>query len=84
MNAKHRKTLAAILANPVPKGLPFRDVESLLTALGCTTVEGEGSRVTFSLDGEKWHTHRPHPGKETWPYQIRTLRPFLNKLGVNP
>lgn len=84
MNAKHRKTLAAIMADPIPKSLPFRDVESLLRALGCDVIEGEGSRVTFLRHGRKWHTHRPHPGKETWAYQLRSLRPYLEKVAMKP
>jgi hypothetical protein len=84
MNARHRKTLAAIMADPLPKSLPFRDVESLLRAIGCDVIEGGESRVTFSWNGRKWHTHRPHPEKETWPYQLRSLRPYLEKIVTKP
>lgn len=84
MNAKHRKTLTALLNNPMPKGLPFREVESMMKGIGCEIVEGEGSRVTFLLNDKKWHTHRPHPEKEIWPYQIRSLRAFLINMGITP
>lgn len=84
MNAKHRKTLAALLAKPSPKGLPYRDVASLLTTLGCVFADGEGSRVSFKRGGFKLQLHRPHPGKELKDYQItKTLR-FLSKIGVAP
>jgi hypothetical protein len=77
MNAKHRKTLSAILTSPAPKALPFRDIESLLTALECTVVEAEGSRVVFVHKLRSWATHRPHPGKECRGHQIRGVRQFL-------
>ncbi|MCD8349650.1 MAG: type II toxin-antitoxin system HicA family toxin [Planctomycetaceae bacterium] len=77
MNSKHRKTLATIRANPKPKTLPFRDVESLLKAMGCQIVEGDGSRVTFVHPKGKWDTHRPHPGKELLDYKISSLRQYL-------
>jgi hypothetical protein len=38
MNAKQRKTLSVIMDHPLPKGLPFRDVEALLKAMGCEVV----------------------------------------------
>lgn len=82
MNAKHRKTLAAIFATPVPKAVPFRDVESLLKGLGCTVKEREGSRVVFMKDGIPWATHRPHPDKMAREYQIKSVRAFLDELGI--
>lgn len=47
MNSKQRKTLEAIFSTPVPKTLAWKDIESLFRALGCTVVEGDGSRVSF-------------------------------------
>ena len=82
MNAKHRKTLAAIMGTPLPKTLAFRDVESLLLGLGCKVKEHEGSRVVFIKDSTPWTTHRPHPDKTTRDYQIRQLRVFLKEIGV--
>lgn len=84
MNAKHRKTLEAIFSRPTPKALPFRNIESLLRAIGCETIEGAGSRVLFSLGGIDWTTHRPHPDKVARLYHIREVRDFLAQLGVKP
>lgn len=84
MNSKHRKTLAAVFAKQIPRSLSFRDIESLLNAVGCGTDEGDGSRVLFFRDGLDWQTHRPHPGKEAKPYQIKEVREFLRELGVEP
>ncbi len=84
MNAKQRKTLAALFAKQVPQSLPFRDVESLLLAVGCHVREGECSRVSFVRDGMVWPTHRPHPRKEAKQYQIKEAREYLATLGVRP
>lgn len=82
MNAKHRKTLAALLADPVSRNIPFRDIESLLLAVGCHIREGNGSRVSFVRDGIVWPTHRPHPQKEAKQYQVKEVRDYLATLGV--
>lgn len=82
MNKKHKKTLAAIMSDPAPKTLPFKDVESLLRGIGCKVKEHEGSRVGFVKDGIPWTTHRPHPGKEIPGYQIKQVRGFLKDLGI--
>ncbi len=82
MNARHRKTLAAIMANPIPKTLPFRDVEALLVALGCEVEEREGSRVVYVHSLRKMSLHRPHPAKECRPDLIRDARNFLKEIGI--
>lgn len=84
MNAKHRKTLEALFAKQPPRTLPFRDIAALLQAVGCEMKEGEGSRVSFMLGGERWTTHKPHPGKEAPGYQVRYAKDFLEKLKVKP
>lgn len=80
MNSKHKKTLAAI--NSLAKSIQFRDVESLLRAVECKRVEGDGSRITFAKDGKRFHVHRPHPGNTLLLYQVKELRSFLNDIGV--
>ena len=84
MNSKQRKILADIFSSPTRKNLVWADIESLLLAIGCEIVEGDGSRVAFLRDGQKADFHRPHPGKEALPYQVRNARNFLRKIGVEP
>ena len=84
MNAQHRKTLEALFAEPVPRTLEWRRIEALFVALGCEIIEGGGSRVAFKRDGLRADFHRPHPGKEAKPYQVRAAREFLEALGVTP
>lgn len=84
MNAKHRKTLAAIFSSPIPRTMVFRDIESLLHAVGCEIREGPGSAVGFAFGGKDITFHRPHPGKEAKPYQVKDARDFLRQIGVEP
>ncbi len=84
MNGRHRKTLLAIFREPVSGSIVWSDVESLLIAIGCTVVEGSGSRVRFEKDGLLALFHRPHPEKEAKRYQVRDARRFLEMLGIVP
>ena len=84
MNATHRKTLAAVFSEPVPKSVEWRRIEALLVAVGCTVIEGQGSRVRFEKNGVIASFHRPHPAKEAKPYQVRDARQYLEQLGVRP
>jgi hypothetical protein len=84
MNAKHRKTLAAVFARPTSASLVFADIEALVVALGGTVTEREGSRVRIEIKGEQWRCHRPHPGKEAKRYQVEEARELLERVGVKP
>jgi len=53
-------------------------------AVGCTVVEGSGSRVRFEKGGVIATFHRPHPHKEAKRYQVRDAREFQVKLGIKP
>lgn len=59
-------------------------IERLLIATGATKIEGRGLRVRFLKDGEVETYHRPHPGKEAKRYQVRAVRAFLKRTGVEP
>lgn len=85
VNASHRRTLAAVFAEPVPRTLEWRRVEGLLLTAGARLLEGDGSRVRFvAPDGRVAIFHRPHPAKEAKPYQVRAAREFLEDMGVEP
>lgn len=84
MNATHRKTLAAVFADPVSRSIEWRRVEALLIAIGCQLIEGSGSRVRFEKSGVVATFHRLHPAKEAKPYQVRDAREFLISVGVRP
>ena len=84
MNNAHRKTLAAVFAEPVNGALEWRRIEALLLAVGCAVIEGSGSSVTFEKDGLKVRFHRPHPGREALRYRVRDARSFLQGIGIHP
>ncbi len=84
MNKAHQKTLAAIFGSPVPSSLEWRRIEALFVAVGAKVVEGNGSRVRFELNGVVATFHRPHPQKESKPYQVRDAKAFLSQAGVHP
>ena len=84
VNAKQRKTLAAIFSRPTSASIVFADIEALMKALGGTVTEREGSRVRIELLGEQWRCHRPHPGKEAKRYQVEEARELLERAGVLP
>lgn len=80
MNNKHRSTLDAIFSRPVPATLEWARIESLFVAAGAKTIEGNGFRVRFELNGVIATFHR----KEAKPYQVRDARSFLEQAGVTP
>ncbi|GFM38042.1 hypothetical protein DSM19430T_27260 [Desulfovibrio psychrotolerans] len=58
MKPKHEKTLAAIFENPVNGSLDWARIEALFIALGCRVIEGQGSSVTFEMNGVRAYFHR--------------------------
>lgn len=82
MNARHAKTLAALFRQPTLAIIEWSAIEALLIAVGCTLVEGSGSRVRFVRDAMVETFHRPHPAKEAKRYQVRAARDYLIRLGV--
>ncbi|HBJ84155.1 MAG TPA: hexulose-6-phosphate isomerase [Verrucomicrobiales bacterium] len=84
MNSKQKATLEAIFAKPVPGNLPWREIESLLSALGAEISEGSGSRVRIGLRGVRAVFHRPHPSPTTDRGAVVSMRRFLIAAGVTP
>lgn len=84
MNATHRKTLAAIFAQPVKADVRWRDIEALFVALGAEIAEGRGSRVRVLLNGAEAVFHRPHPKPATDKGALKSVRRFLSEAGIEP
>jgi hypothetical protein len=84
MNSKHAKTLTAIFAKPTSVTLEWARVGSLLIGVGCTVMQGNGSRVRFCHGTTVASFHRPHPAKEAKAYQVDDARAFLALIGVTP
>ena len=84
LSGKHRRTLTAIFAEPVPSNSAWDDVERLLRALGAELSEGRGSRVRIQMKGVRAVFHRPHPQKETDRGSVKSMRRFLMEAGIKP
>lgn len=84
MNNTYKNTLKEIFKNPTPNNLDWKKMEALFVALGCRIIEGSGSRVKFEYNQVIATFHRPHPNKESKPYQIKDAKKFLEKIGIKP
>jgi hypothetical protein len=84
VHSKHRRTLRAIFADPAPANLRWRDIETLLAALGATVEQAAGSRVAVLLNGVPAVFHRPRPSPEAKRSTVRAVRHFLIRAGVRP
>ena len=82
MNTKHKKTLNAIFDDPPRSNVLWKDIESMLNALGAEISEGRGSRVRIALNGIRAVFHRPHPGNEIDKGSLKSMRRFLMEAGV--
>jgi hypothetical protein len=72
--------LARVREVPTRPDLTWREVESLLRALGAELKDGRGSRIRVLLHGRRASLHRPHPGKELTRGAVESLRDFLDHL----
>ena len=82
MNKKHKSTLKRIIKEPTCSDIPWKDIESLIIALGGEMSEGKGSRVRFVLNGIRAVFHRPHPKKGTDKGAVKSVRRFLKETEV--
>jgi hypothetical protein len=84
MNSKHRKTLEAIFADPVRAGIKWADIEALFVACGGSMEEARGSRICVEINGVFAHFHRPHPQPDTDKGAVKSVRRFLENVGITP
>jgi len=76
--------LEAVYERPERSDIAWRDIERLFVALGGEISEGAGSRVRVALGGVRAVFHRPHPERVTDKGAVRTVRRFLQTVGVEP
>jgi len=84
MKRKHERTLRQLYERPISGNIPWRDIESLFTALGADVSERAGSRVAVVLFGEVRVFHRPHPSPNTDKGAISSIRKWLEHYEVKP
>ena len=83
VNSKQRRTLKKVFDNPVRADVEWKDIESLIIALGGKIKEARGSRVTIRLNNTPAVFHRPHPKKETDKGALKSVRRFLLSAGIS-
>ena len=84
MNSKQRAVLAKIFQAPTARDLRWSTIHSLLVALGAEMIQGDGSRVSFRLNGVRATFHAPHGSKLTHVATVEDIRAFLAAAGVTP
>lgn len=82
MNKKHQKTLDKIIEKPKRSDIPWKDIESLIIALGGEISEGKGSRVRIFMNGIRAVCHRPHQKRVTDKGAVKSMRRFLKEAEV--
>ena len=82
MNRKNQRTLDRIIEKPERSDIPWKDIESLIVALGGEISEGRGSRVRIYLNGVRAVFHRPHPKRVTDKGAVSSMRRFLKEAEV--
>lgn len=84
MKRKHRATLELVFSSSTSGNVKWRDVESLLAALGASFEEAEGSRVTVELFDSIRVFHRPRPHPDMDKDAVASIRKWLTDNGVVP
>jgi hypothetical protein len=82
LNHHHRVTLDKIFSHPLSGNLEWRQVRSLLEAVGTTTQEPNG-KVKVELGGQT-EIFQPPDGKDVDRQMIVDLRRLLTNAGLQP
>ncbi len=82
MRTRHQKTLDALFTRPDRKDIKWDDFVSLLMALNAELTEKGGSMLGVRLNKRYAVFHKPHPGKEIYPTDLKRVRRFLREAGI--
>jgi hypothetical protein len=82
MKTKHKRVMKNIFETPVNASISWKDIESLLIALGAEVSEGSGSRVRVAINGVRAVFHRPHPRKEADKGAVVSVRRLLKEAEI--
>ena len=80
MNHKQQHTLNEIKREHGSSNIHWRDVESLLHALGAE-IQTHGAKLHVFLNRVEGSLHRPHHGASLTKQEVRHLREFLSSAG---
>ncbi len=84
MQKKHRVTLEKIFRRPTLGTIKWRDIESLLLALGAEVEERSGSRIAVIFHDSVQIFHRPHPSPDTSKGAVVAVKLFLINNNIQP
>jgi hypothetical protein len=82
VNSDHRATLERIFAHPTSANIEWRQVRSLLEALGAVSEEHNG-KLKVTLGGET-EVLQPPRGKDIDAQMIVDVRRMLTRAGIAP
>jgi hypothetical protein len=82
VNSDHRETLERIFRHPASGNIDWRQVTSLLEAVGAMTEEHNG-KLKITLGGETEVVRPPH-GKDIDKQLVVDLRRMLRNAGIAP
>ena len=82
MHKRHQKTLDDIYQRTDRTDVSWDDLITLLHALGADITEKGGSMVGIRLNGQYAVFHKPHPGNEMYPSDLKRIRRFLTETGA--
>jgi hypothetical protein len=80
LGSEHRNTLEKIMRHPASGNIEWRQVQSLLEAVGTVTEEHDG-KLKVTIGAETDVLQRPH-GKDISKDTIVDLRHLLTRAGV--
>jgi hypothetical protein len=81
LGSAHRDTLAKIFSHPSSGNIEWRQVKSLLEAVGTTTEEHNG-KLKVTIDGQT-EVLQPPRGKDIDEQMIVDLRRMLRRAGIH-
>jgi hypothetical protein len=82
VNHHHTRTLHAIFAHPAGANIDFKDVESLLRALGAEVENKHGRGIGVALKGRSAAFH--HADHDVPKAEVFRIRKFLETCGIRP
>jgi hypothetical protein len=82
VNSDHRVTLERLFEHPASANIEWRQVRSLLEALGVVSEKHKG-KLDVTLGGET-EVLQPPRGKDVDPQMIVDLRRMLRRAGIAP
>jgi hypothetical protein len=82
MGKKHNLTFDAITSKPDRHDIEWDDFLALLVFLGAKIKNQSGPAIGVRLNGIYAVFHKPHPGREIYPSDLKRIRRFFEEAGI--